>query len=58
VFDASGREVRRLAAPGPLRWDLRDQSGARVPSGVYYIQHEPFRGARPGRVKLCVTATD
>lgn len=42
VLDDSGRRVRTLAgsAPGGVRflWDLRDQSGRRVPSGVYWIR--------------------
>ncbi|MBM4130978.1 hypothetical protein FJ250_08110, partial [bacterium] len=41
IFDARGRHVRTLhrgelaAGPVALRWDGRDDAGARLPSGVY-----------------------
>jgi Galactose oxidase, central domain/FlgD Ig-like domain len=41
VFDLAGRRVRRLASgtmtagPHQGRWDLRDETGRAVPSGVY-----------------------
>ncbi len=40
VFDVMGREVRTLAAGtrGVVEWDLRDQSGRRVPAGVYVLE--------------------
>jgi hypothetical protein len=44
VFDAAGRMVRRLlsgsSAAGlhTLQWDGRDESGARVPSGIYFYR--------------------
>lgn len=44
VVDAAGRRVRRLAskevAPGEtaLRWDLRDERGARVAAGAYFMR--------------------
>jgi hypothetical protein len=43
VFDALGRVVRSFGnssfadRQSPLTWDLRDQSGARVPAGVYQL---------------------
>lgn len=48
IYDASGRLVRRLAdgvlrsGLQSLRWDARDNSGRRVPSGVYFYR---IRGA-------------
>ncbi|HEV8479887.1 MAG TPA: FlgD immunoglobulin-like domain containing protein [Candidatus Eisenbacteria bacterium] len=44
IHDSAGRLVRTLAsgalAAGPhsLAWDARDESGARVPAGVYFTQ--------------------
>ena len=41
VLAADGTLVRRLetdASRGGLRWDLRDEAGAAVPSGVYLIR--------------------
>lgn len=44
VYDASGRRVRALVArelePGAhlLTWDGRDETGARQPSGVYFVR--------------------
>lgn len=44
VYDAAGRMVRVLAnesvASGSSRrvWDRRDQSGARVPGGIYFLR--------------------
>ncbi|HTW91747.1 MAG TPA: metallophosphoesterase [bacterium] len=45
VYDASGRLVRVLASPRPLTpdpwsliWDGRDQVGAIVPPGVYFVR--------------------
>jgi flagellar hook assembly protein FlgD len=43
IVDLAGRAVRALAdrsaAPGvtTLEWDLRDNRGARVPAGVYFV---------------------
>ncbi|MDP6461709.1 MAG: BNR-4 repeat-containing protein, partial [Gemmatimonadota bacterium] len=39
VVDVRGREVRRLAPPGPdsALWDLRDRRGHPVPGGVYFL---------------------
>jgi flagellar hook assembly protein FlgD len=44
VYDAAGRSVRVLAnesvaaGRGQRIWDRRDQSGARVPGGVYFLR--------------------
>jgi len=45
IYDASGRLVRTyivhssyFLVPGEIIWDLNDQEGQRVPSGVYYIK--------------------
>ena len=45
VHDVTGRRVRvlsdgRAARPGPwtLTWDGRDESGRRVPPGVYFLR--------------------
>ncbi len=49
LFDVSGRLVRRLvdlvgaapmvgAAPGFIMWDGRTETGARAPSGVYFVR--------------------
>ncbi len=44
VFDAAGRMVRQLlnttvaAGPHTLAWDGRDDSGARLPSGIYFYR--------------------
>lgn len=44
IFDASGREVRRLfegelsAGRHEFRWDAKDSGGRRLPSGVYYYR--------------------
>jgi flagellar hook assembly protein FlgD len=46
VFDASGRLVRTVLstdlAPGThdVRWDGRDDSGAPMSSGVYFVRAE------------------
>jgi hypothetical protein len=44
ILDLSGRTVRTLARPGASAgvatfvWDLRDERGARVAAGVYFVQ--------------------
>jgi flagellar hook assembly protein FlgD len=44
IHDSAGRLVRTLvsgamaAGPHSLAWDARDESGARVPVGVYFTQ--------------------
>jgi hypothetical protein len=46
VFDATGRVVRTLfqgvheAGRFSLPWDLRDDSGTRVPNGIYFVRLE------------------
>ncbi len=42
LFDATGRRVRDLAtdAAGESRWDLRDERGSSVASGVYFLRAE------------------
>jgi len=53
VFNVAGRRVSRLqgdhfgAGEHSLRWDGRDNWGARVPSGIYFVQisaNENLRG--------------
>jgi len=56
VYDVSGRRVRTLfagdAAAGPreLIWNLRDQAGARVRAGVYWLSARADGPARSRRV--------
>jgi photosystem II stability/assembly factor-like uncharacterized protein len=56
VFDAAGRRVRELARgtldPGfhPLAWDLRDDRGARVRAGVYFIRASDGSATRTRRL--------
>ncbi|MFO7650363.1 MAG: hypothetical protein R6X13_03340 [bacterium] len=40
VFDASGTQVRSIAAPaaGRLDWDLRDSGGRLVSTGLYFLR--------------------
>ena len=47
VFDVMGREVRTLAVGtrGVVGWDLCDQSGRRVPAGVYQVMLDPAGNA-------------
>jgi hypothetical protein len=46
VWDAAGRRVRtlvadeRLAGKGAVRWDLLDDGGRAVPSGLYFVRLE------------------
>ena len=48
LFDACGRRVRRLAAgmrgsgPQRIEWNGYDESGRRVPSGIYYVHVAPL----------------
>jgi len=45
LFDATGRKIRQFQTPDlsgsgqdwQLTWDARDESGAQVPSGVYFL---------------------
>jgi len=47
VYDLAGRRVRRLvdaaAGDGALRWDLDDDDGLRLPSGLYFVRLEADR---------------
>jgi hypothetical protein len=58
VFDASGRRVRDLAGdltgggPRTILWDGRDQSGRRVPSGLYWVRVRA--GGESPRVRVLV----
>ncbi len=46
VFDVAGRRVRRLEArSGEVAWDGAGESGARVPTGVYFGRVEGVAGA-------------
>ncbi|MCC7144589.1 MAG: T9SS type A sorting domain-containing protein, partial [Candidatus Eisenbacteria bacterium] len=58
VFDASGRLVRVLV-DGVLNtgrheqgWDRRDQSGVRVPAGIYFVRLDA--GGKGSRQKVVV----
>lgn len=60
LYDASGRLVRMLA-DGPLlagkhqrAWDRRDQLGARVPSGIYFVRLDA--GVHRSRQKIVVVS--
>jgi hypothetical protein len=56
IFDVSGRMVKRIAhdamGPGPVRliWNGVDESGRRVPSGVYYYVVSAGKLARQGKL--------
>ena len=58
VFGVDGRRVRRLASghrPAgreEIAWDLRDDSGHRVPAGVYLIRARLGDSAWSGRVAV------
>jgi hypothetical protein len=57
VYDVSGRMVRRLQAPAPgtegtVSWDGRDDRGAPVPAGVYFMRLAD--GERFGTAKVVV----
>jgi len=48
VFDATGRLVSNLSAseprgPGAACWDGTDETGRRLPTGVYYLRHPATR---------------
>src|SRR5262249_6870828 len=59
VHDVSGRRIARIvdedAEPGPHRfaWDARDDSGAKVPAGLYFVS---LRSAEGGRSRTIVIA--
>jgi hypothetical protein len=56
IFDVSGRMVKRLShdamGPGSVRlvWNGVDESGRRVPSGVYYYVVSAGKLARQGKL--------
>ena len=58
VLDAQGRRVRQLAdipsAIGELEqtWDLRNDEGAKVPAGVYFVRLESSEGAATRRIVI------
>jgi hypothetical protein len=59
VFDLGGRRVRslgaRLLAPGTqsLEWDSRDNAGAAVPAGLYFVRVRA--GGAEGRCHVVIT---
>jgi flagellar hook assembly protein FlgD len=54
VYDVSGRRIRRLGASdsSTVRWDGRDDHGARVASGIYLLRVESSRGSDSIRIVL------
>ena len=58
VLDASGRRIRGLLAESlpagarMLRWDGRDQGGARAPAGIYFVRLEAQGRVRAARFAL------
>ncbi len=60
VLDASGRRVKRILSPSPvpagkfvLFWDGKDQSGNRLPAGLYtYRLSREKSGVRTGKIIL------
>jgi len=53
VYDAGGREVRRLlAVDGTAIWDGRDASGRLLPAGTYFIESTIISGRRVVQVLL------
>jgi hypothetical protein len=55
VYDLSGRLVRRFDPGGPavtyhIRWDLREESGERVRSGLYFVRLRAAAQERESRV--------
>jgi hypothetical protein len=60
VYDALGRRIRRLysgsrgAGDYELRWDGRDDAGARMASGVYFLRVKPEDGVAVSRKLVLV----
>lgn len=53
IYSVSGRRVRGLDAPaGYAEWDLRDDSGASVPSGYYLYRGQGTDGPRRGALAI------
>ncbi|MCM1005412.1 MAG: hypothetical protein NC402_03860 [Prevotella sp.] len=50
ITDAAGKMVRELSAPvnGTCVWDLKDNFGDEVTTGVYYIHNSPNSASAPG----------
>jgi photosystem II stability/assembly factor-like uncharacterized protein len=47
AYDATGRLVRTLRADGPtLSWDGRDETGAKLPAGVYLVRTQTGQAAK------------
>ena len=54
VYDSAGRLIRRLEVPafgGSVHWDARDQTGALVQAGVYFLRID---GGRRATAKMTV----
>jgi len=55
VRDVAGRRIAivesdaLIAGPGHAQWDGRDESGQRVPAGVYFVTLATPDGARDSR---------
>jgi len=64
VFDVTGRAVRTLynsklvsgEEPVQLEWDMKDYSGKRVSSGVYFLRLEWPRGVLTTKVVVIMTS--
>jgi len=54
IFTLAGRQVRKLATDGPsLAWDLNDESGNKVASGVYpYLITDGQGGKTKGKIAI------
>ena len=55
VHDVAGRLVRRMDAPrlaDGVVWDGTDESGRRLPSGIYFLCAETAMGRARGRIAL------
>lgn len=58
LYDLRGRRVRRLLerelprGASNVTWDARDESGARLPAGVYFVRFETTFGTRSARLVL------
>jgi hypothetical protein len=60
IYDIAGRCTRRFTILGSsglarsIAWDLRDEAGARVHSGVYYARLQTVCGTRCKRFVVCL----
>jgi hypothetical protein len=56
VIDPAGRVVRSFTAlqPGRTTWDLRDNGGRPIPSGVYFLRVPGAAGSEPARKTIVV----